>query len=219
MPPIPRYHDRIAAGRTLARLLAPHAAGRDPLVLALPRGGVPVGLEIAQALAAPLDVFLVRKLGHPQEEELAIGAIASGGVRLLDRALIAEEQISPAELGRIIHREQAELQRREHLYRAGRPPPAIAGRDVILVDDGIATGYSIRVAALALAQLHPARITIAVPVGPPEPCAALAGEVDEFLCPLQPTAFHAVGLWYDHFPAVSDEEVQAGLAAASRALP
>ncbi|HWA87958.1 MAG TPA: phosphoribosyltransferase [Opitutus sp.] len=218
MSPARRYQDRLDAGRALARLLAPRAFASDPIVLALPRGGVPVGLEIARVLHAPLDVFLVRKLGHPQQEELAIGAIASCGVRLLDAPLIAEEAIPPAQVDAITAREFAELNRREMLYRGGRPPLEISGHDVILVDDGIATGYSIRVAVLALEGLSPARIAIAAPVGAPDTCDALARDVDALVCPLQPSPFHAVGLWYEHFPTVTDDEVRAGLAQAAQLI-
>jgi putative phosphoribosyl transferase len=215
MSPVNRYRDRTEAGRVLARLLADHAGRPSTLVLALPRGGVPVGREIARALDAPLDVFLVRKLGHPQQEELAIGAIATGGVRLLDEPLIAADAIEPTAVDEITARELVELQRRETLYRGDRRPPEIADRDVILVDDGIATGYSIRVAVLALERLSPARVTIAAPVGAPDTCDALAEEVDELVCPLQPSPFHAVGLWYDHFPPLTDDEVRASLAEAA----
>lgn len=216
MTPAIRYRDRTDAGRALARILAKTHARKRALVLALPRGGVPIGLEISRALDAPLDVSLVRKLGHPRHEELAIGAIASGGIRLLDEALIAVEKISPTEVDAIVAREFAELRRREAIYRSGRRAPEIACREIILVDDGIATGFSIRVVVRTLKRLRPAHITIAAPVGPPDTCNALAAEVDELVCPLQPSPFHAVGLWYDHFPPLTDEEVCDALAQAAQ---
>ncbi len=213
MTPINRYRDRNEAGQALARHLASHAHDHS-LVLALPRGGVPVGAEIARALHLSLDVFLVRKIGHPSNPELAIGAIASGGVELLDDSLIAAERIPQHVVTAIIARETAELRRRETLYRGNRPPPDVATRRIILVDDGLATGYSLRVAVLALQQMHPPHLTVAIPVGAPESCATLAAAVDELVCPVQPSPFHAVGLWYDHFPPVSDEEVRTSLASA-----
>jgi len=211
MTPINRYRDRSEAGQALARHLAPHVH-EHTLVLALPRGGVPVAAEITRAFDLPLDVFLVRKIGHPSNPELAIGAIASGGVQLLDDSLIAAERIPEPVISSIVARESAELRRRETLYRGDRPPPDLAHRPVILVDDGLATGYSLRVAVLTLQRVSPPHLTIAIPVGAPESCATLAATVDEFVCPVQPEPFHAVGLWYDHFPAVSDEEVREILA-------
>lgn len=210
------YRDRLAAGQTLAKRLAAHTASTDTLVLALPRGGVPVAAEIAQALALPIDVFVVRKLGLPGNPELAMGAIASGGVRLLDESLIATEGIPPRVVEEVIERETAELQRRERAYRGDRPAPQLAGRRLILVDDGVATGYTMRVAVLALQQLRPAALTIAIPVGAPDTCALLRGMVDEFICPMEPAAFHAVGLWYDHFAPLTDEQVRDAL---NRAVP
>jgi putative phosphoribosyl transferase len=215
MTPVNRFRDRSEAGQALARQLALHAGRDDTLVLGLPRGGVPVGAEIAQALGLPLDVFLVRKLGLPDNPELAMGALASGGVQLLDESLIAAEHVPPAEIARVVVQESAELQRRELLYRGERPPPDVERQRVILVDDGVATGYSMRVAVLALQRLHPAHVTIAIPVGAPDTCADLARTVDEFVCPVQPSPFHAVGLWYDHFPAVTDDEVHECLAHAA----
>lgn len=214
MTPINRYRDRSEAGQALARHLATHAHD-NALVLALPRGGVPVGAEIARALDLPLDIFLVRKIGHPSNPEFAIGAIASGGIQLLDDSLTAAEGIPAEIVANTIQRETAELQRREKLYRGHRPLPDLAHRHLILVDDGIATGYSLRVAVLALQQLHPEHVTIAIPVGSPESCAALASSVDELICPAQPSPFHAVGLWYDHFPAITDEQVRETLAHAA----
>ncbi len=207
MTPINRYRDRSEAGQALARHLASHVHD-NTLVLALPRGGVLVAAEITRALDLPLDVFLVRKIGHPSNPELAIGAIASGGVQLLDDSLIAAEGIPKEVVTDIITRESAELRRREALYRGERPPPDLAHRRLILVDDGLATGYSLRVAVLALQHVRPPHITVAVPVGAPDSCATLAAAVDELVCPVQPNPFHAVGLWYDHFPAVSDDQVR-----------
>lgn len=211
MTPVNRYRDRAEAGHALARLLAQRQrtpSRADALVLALPRGGVPVAAEIARTLDAPLDVFVVRKLGLPRQPEFAMGALASGGIELLDEALIAAEGVSRAGIDRVVKQESAELRRREQLYRGGRPLPPIAGRSIVLVDDGVATGYTMRVAILALQRLDPARITVAIPVGAPDTCATLAATVDELVCPIQPAPFHAVGLWYDHFPSLTDDEVR-----------
>jgi putative phosphoribosyl transferase len=215
MTPVNRYRDRAEAGHALARLLVGEHRADHAIVLALPRGGVPVAREIAPALDASLDVFVVRKLGLPQHPEVAMGAIASGGIRLLDESLISSERVAPLDVDRVIARETAELQRRETLYRGNRSAPAIAGRRVILVDDGVATGYTMRVAILALQALRPSRLTVAIPVGAPDTCAELAAAVDELVCPLQPDPFHAVGLWYDHFPPVSDDEVRASIRSAA----
>lgn len=211
MTPVNRYRDRAEAGHALARLLAqqPAPPSPDTLVLALPRGGVPVAAEIARTFHASLDIFVVRKLGLPRQPEFAMGALASGDLPLLDESLIAAEGVTRAEIARVVKRESAELRRRETLYRGDRPAPLIAGRSVVLVDDGVATGYTMRVAILALQRLDPAKITIAIPVGAPDTCATLAATVDELLCPIQPEPFHAVGLWYDHFPPVTDDEVRA----------
>ena len=213
MTPVNRYRDRAEAGHALARLLAqqPTPPSAAPLVLALPRGGVPVAAEIARALRAPLDVFVVRKLGLPRQPEFAMGALASGNLQLLDESLIAVEGVTRAEVARVVKRESAELRRRETLYRGDRPTPTFAGRSVILVDDGVATGYTMRVAILALQRLGPATITVAIPVGAPDTCATLAATVDELVCPIRPDPFHAVGLWYDHFPPITDDEVRAYL--------
>jgi putative phosphoribosyl transferase len=210
------YRNRTFAGQALAELLAHRAADENLLVLALPRGGVPVAREIAQSLGAPLDVFMVRKVGLPHDPEIAMGAIATGNVQLLDEQLISEAQVPANVVAQQIAKENFELNRREALYRDGRPPLEIAHRSIVLVDDGIATGYTLRVAILALRQLNPARITVAVPVGAPDACELVAPLVDEFICAIRPTPFHAVGLWYDHFPPVSDDEVKSGLAEANR---
>lgn len=216
LTPANGYRNRTFAGQALAELLTHRAADENLLVLALPRGGVPVAREIAQSLGAPLDVFTVRKVGLPEHPEMAMGAIATGNVQLLDEPLISEAHVPADVVAQQITNENFELSRREALYRDGRPPLEIANHSIILVDDGIATGYTLRVAILALRQLNPARITVAVPVGAPEACELLTPLVDEFICAIQPAPFHAVGLWYDHFPPVSDDEVKSGLAEANR---
>jgi predicted phosphoribosyltransferase len=213
----PEFLDRYEGGRVLAGLLRDYAHRPDTLVLALPRGGVPVAYEVARALEAPLDVFLVRKLGAPTHEELAMGAIASGGVRVINREVVEELDISREDIDATAAREAMELQRREVRYRDGRPPPDVRGRDVILVDDGLATGTTMRAAVAALRQQEPARIVVAVPVGAAESCEDLACEADEVLCARRPEPFYAVGLWYRDFAQTSDEEVRELLALASRA--
>ena len=211
------YADREEGGQVLAEALQ-HLRGRPGLlVLALPRGGVPVGYQVARALDAPLDVLIVRKLGHPGHEEYAMGAIASGGVRVMNPE--ASQYVNPAAVERVVAREQAELQRREQSYRGDAPPLVLAGRSVVLVDDGLATGSTMRAAARAVRQQHPAWTCIAVPVGAPETCDALRGEADEVVCPAQPIHFRAVGLWYRAFPQTSDDEVRHLLEAAGQAQP
>ncbi|MDB5858858.1 MAG: Erythromycin esterase [Ramlibacter sp.] len=211
------YADREEAGAVLAAALQ-HLRGRAGLlVLALPRGGVPVGYEVARGLGAPLDVLIVRKLGHPHHEEYAMGAIASGGIRVMNAE--AERYVKPADLERITRREQAELERRELLYRGDAPPLVLSGRVVVLVDDGLATGSTMRAAARAVRAKAPAWTCIAVPVGAPETCEDLRDEADEVVCPAQPIPFRAVGLWYRAFPQTSDEEVRQLLAAARETLP
>lgn len=213
------YADRQDAGRALAAHLGAYANRPDVLVLALPRGGVPVAFEVAAALAAPLDVFLVRKLGVPGQEELAMGAIASGGVRVLVESVIHQLAIPPSAVEAATERESRELERRIRDYRGDRPKPEVAGRTVILVDDGIATGASIRAAIVALRAMRPARLVVAVPVAAPETCAALAPLVDDIVCALTPEHFIAVGLWYEDFSPTTDKEVRALLAEAWRTLP
>ncbi|MCG2593606.1 phosphoribosyltransferase [Ramlibacter sp. XY19] len=211
------YTDRQEGGRVLAQALQ-HLRGRAGLlVLALPRGGVPVGYEVARELGAPLDVLIVRKLGHPNHEEYAMGAIASGGIRVMNPE--AERYVKPAEVERIARREQAELERRELHYRGDAGPLVLSGRVVILVDDGLATGSTMRAAARAVRQQEPAWTCIAVPVGAPETCESLRAEADEVVCPAQPIPFRAVGLWYRAFPQTGDEEVRRLLADARQALP
>jgi putative phosphoribosyl transferase len=216
MIPANGFRNRTAAGQDLAQHLSDTSHREQIVVLALPRGGVPVAREIAQALDAPLDIFVVRKLGLPGQPEFSMGAIATGGVQLIDDALIAEAKIPAEVVSRLIEQETVELKRREALYRGGRSAPDLANRSIILVDDGVATGYTMRVAILALRQLNPSRLTVAIPIGAPETCALLEGLVDELICPVRPSPFHAVGLWYDHFPAVTDKEVCDGIAEAAR---
>jgi predicted phosphoribosyltransferase len=211
----PRFRDRAAAGRRLAELLGGYAGRPDVLVLALPRGGVPVGFEVARALGAPLDVFMVRKLGVPGHEELAMGAIASGGARVLNHEVVDGMRIPAAVIDRVAEAEQRELDRRERAYRDDRPPPDIRGRVAILVDDGLATGSSMRAAATALRALGPARIVVAVPVAARETCDDFRPEVDEIVCAMTPDPFYAVGLWYEDFSQVGDDEVRAMLCSSS----
>jgi predicted phosphoribosyltransferase len=201
------FRDRTDAGKILARLLAKYAARQDVLVLGLPRGGVPVAYEVAAALEAPLDVFLVRKLGVPGAEELAMGAIASGGVRVLDSPLIRRFQIPPEAVEYVTRSEERELARRERSYRAGLPPLDVAGKTVILVDDGLATGASMRAAVSAVRRLGPASVVVAVPVAPGSAIEDLSSIGDEFVCAATPEPFYSVGRFYDRFDQTSDEEV------------
>lgn len=210
-PPEPRdhgYRDRAEAGACLAGALAEYADRTDVLVLGLPRGGVPVAYEIATALHAPLDVLVVRKLGAPGQQELAIGAIASGGMRVLNHELVEALGLNEEEIEAIAAPERRELGRRETLLRAGRPFPGIAGRTVILVDDGVATGATMRAAIRALRQAGPAGVVVAVPVGAPAVLAELAEEADDVVCPFSPEAFLAISTCYREFPQLSDEEVR-----------
>lgn len=210
-----QYRDRARAGRVLAGELASYANRADVLVLALPRGGVPVAFEVAQALHAPLDVFLVRKLGLPGQEELAMGAIASGGTRVINEEVVGSLKIPEEMIDTVAAEEQQELNRREVDYRDGRAPPDVRGRTVILVDDGLATGSTMRAAVAALRQQGPARIVVAVPVGAPDTCGELQREADEVVCAQTPQPFHAVGVWYKDFTQTSDEEVRDLLARAA----
>jgi putative phosphoribosyl transferase len=209
------FRDRAEAGQVLAGELASYANRSDVMVLALPRGGVPVAYEVARALHAPLDVFLVRKLGLPGQEELAMGAIASGGTRVVNDEVVDALNIPEEVIDAVAAEEQQELNRREHDYRDGRPPPDVRGRTIILVDDGLATGTTMRAAVAALRQHGPARIIVAVPVGAPDTCAELRQEADEAVCARTPEPFHAVGLWYHDFAQTSDEEVRNLLARAA----
>ena len=201
------FADRREAGRFLAEKLDAYADRPDVLVLALPRGGVPVAYEVARALHAPLDVFLVRKLGLPGHEELAMGAIASGGVIVLNEDVVGALGIPRDLIERVAAAEQQELERRERAYRDNRPPPDVRGRTVILIDDGLATGSTMRAAVAALRKLGPARIIVAVPIGAPETCAEFEQEADDVLCAVTPQPFYAVGLWYRDFSQTTDEEV------------
>jgi predicted phosphoribosyltransferase len=212
------FRDRADAGRQLAALLPRYADRSDVLVLALPRGGVPVAFEIARRLNAPLDVFVVRKLGVPGHSELAMGAIAGSGVQVLSLDLIRELGIPDALVEQVAAREREELQRREGLYRGSRRPPAIRDRTILLVDDGLATGSTMEAAILALRQQSPARIIVAVPVGAPDTCARLAQVADEVVCAVTPDPFSAVGLWYENFSQTTDDEVKRLLAQGSREI-
>lgn len=211
-----RFANRAEAGRKLATKLIGYADCPNLLVLALPRGGVPVAYEVARLLHAPLDVFLVRKLGVPWNEELAMGAIASGGVRVLNQEAINYSDLPDWLIDHVAKREQKELERRERVYRGGRPALDIADRTIILVDDGLATGSSMLAAAIALRHMKPLKIVIAVPVSPPETCAAFQSEVDDVICAITPEPFIAVGAWYSDFSQTSDEEVRQLLDQASR---
>jgi predicted phosphoribosyltransferase len=214
------FHDRTDAGRQLAAELVRFKDRPDVVVLGLPRGGVPVAFEVAQALHAPLDVFIVRKLGLPGHEELAMGAIATGGIRVLNEEVVQALHIAPEVIDLVTAEEEQELRRRERLYRDDRPPLDVRGRTVILVDDGLATGSSMRAAVAALRHLGPARIVVAVPVAAPETCAEFRDLVDEIVCAHTPRPFFAVGMWYEDFSQTTDEEVHELLqrAAESRAL-
>jgi putative phosphoribosyl transferase len=205
---IMRFSNRTEAGRALAERLSTCAGRDDLVVLGVPRGGVPVAFEVASALRAPLDVFILRKLGVPGHEELAFGAIASGGVRVVDLETVRMLGISNADMEAVYAREGRELERREHAYRRGRPALAVAGRSVILVDDGIATGSSMRAAIVALRKRKPAFLTVAVPVAPPRTYDELRSEVDDLVCLETPEFFEAVGQFYDDFSQVTDEEVR-----------
>jgi putative phosphoribosyl transferase len=204
-----RFRNRSEAGRRLAAELQAYAHRSDVIVLALPRGGVPVGFEVASALQAPLDVFVVRKLGLPWHEEFAMGALASGGVRVLDDDVIRIAGVSETDIQRVITVEQAELERREQQYRGARPFPDLSGKTIILVDDGLATGATMRVAVAALRKKGPARVVVAVPVAAPEVCDAFREVADEIMCVETPELFQAVGQWYDDFSQTTDSEVHA----------
>ncbi|SRR5579871_1355400 len=211
-----RFRDRAEAGRLLGERLRRFAGRPDVVVLALPRGGVPVGLEVARALQAPLDVFVVRKLGVPGHEELALGAIATGGVRVLNRELIAALGLSPEWLEAIDARERRELERRERSYRGELPPPELEGRTVIVVDDGLATGSTMTAAVEAIRAREPAAVIVAVPVADPEVCEVVGAAADETLCLLTPHPLGAVGFYYADFSQITDAEVRELLASARR---
>jgi len=212
------FANRTEAGQKLALRLRKYANRDDVIVLAAPRGGVPTAFEVATNLKVPLDVFVLRKLGVPGHEELAFGAIASGGVRVLDRNTVEGLGVTGLDIERVTRAEERELERRERAYRDGRPLLDVRGMTVILIDDGIATGSSMRAAIRALRQMKPARIVIAVPVAPPSACNRLRVEVDELVCLEMPEPFYGVGRFYDDFSQVSDEEVKELLDSASRQL-
>jgi putative phosphoribosyl transferase len=209
------FTNRTEAGQKLAEKLKAYVGREDVLVLGVPRGGVPVAFEVAAALKAPLDILVLRKLGVPWQEELAFGAIAQGGVRILDRQIMEMLNLTTAEVEQVTAREQVELERREKAYRGDRPPLDVRGRTVVLVDDGIATGSSMRAAIAALRQMGPARIVLAVPVAPPATCERLREEVDELVCVDMPESFYAIGQFYLDFLPVGDREVTELLARAA----
>lgn len=205
--PTQRFRDREEAGRVLAKALGHYARRPDVVLLALPRGGVPVAFQVAEALDAPLDVFVVRKLGVPGHEELAMGAIATGGTRVLNDSVVNDLRIPQAAIEEVAAKERRELERREKRYRGDHPPLDLNGRTVILIDDGLATGSTMRAAVAAVRRKSPARIVIGVPVAARETCNDLSAEVDEIVCARTPEAFYAVGLWYEVFDQTADEEV------------
>ncbi len=210
------FANREEAGRQLAEKVDKYAGRDDVIVLGLPRGGVPVAYEVAKRLRAPLDVFIVRKLGVPGFEELAAGAIASGGVRVLNEDVMRSIPYAHEAIEAVTAKETTELERREQIYREGRPPPGLGGRIVILVDDGLATGATMRAAVKALRQRGAAKIVVAVPVGPPDTCRELTEEADETICLNAPVFFQAVGQYYEDFSQTSDEDVRELLSQAAQ---
>jgi predicted phosphoribosyltransferase len=214
-----RFRDRREAGRRLAGELSHYRGRNDVVVLALPRGGVPVAYEVARELQAPLDIFIVRKLGVPGHEELAMGAIASGGVRVLNHNVVGTLEIPPEVVDEVAETEMVELKRREREYRGDRPPVSVRGRVAILIDDGLATGASMSAAVEGLRLLAPARIVMAVPTAALETCEAFEEKVDEVICAETPEPFRAVGLWYDDFSQTTDQEVQRLLKKAGEFVP
>jgi len=201
------FRDRSEAGKRLVPRLQRYANREDAIVLALPRGGVPVAFEVSKALQVPLDVFLVRKLGVPGQEELAMGAIASGGITVFNEDIVKSLQISPSEIDAIIVREQATLKKRETLYRGSREPLDLKNKTVLLIDDGIATGATIRAAIATIQKMSCDKIVVAIPVAPKETSDLLSGEVDELVCLEMPALFFAIGNWYENFSQTSDDEV------------
>jgi putative phosphoribosyl transferase len=214
-----RFDDRAAAGRELADRLSAYQRRPDAVVLGLARGGMPVAFEVARTLQLALDVLIVRKLAVPGQEELAIGAIASGGVRVLNDQVIDALGLSSQEIMAIAEGEQSEVDRRERAYRGERAPVMVAGRLVLVVDDGLATGASMRAALQALKQRDVAKLVVAVPIAPPETCAELRREADTVVCARTPWRFHAVGYWYEHFPQTTDDEVRSLIAVGPRTDP
>jgi len=212
------FANRIEAGRLLAEKLVKYAGRDDVIVLGLPRGGVPVAFEVAHRLGAPLDVFIVRKLGVPGFEELAAGAIASGGVRVLNEDVMRSIPHADEAMDAVTIRETAELERREQIYREGRPPPELRDRIVILVDDGLATGATMRAAVKALRERGTAKIVVAVPVGPPDTCHEFEERADEAICLSTPAFFQAVGQYYEDFSQTSDEDVRELLSQAAQEM-
>jgi putative phosphoribosyl transferase len=206
-PFVTQFRDRTEAGRLLASKLSEYTNRKDVLVLALPRGGVPVGFEVAKALNVPLDIIVVRKLGVPGHEELAMGAIAPGGLRVLDAGVVQRSHVSNSTIDSIVAKEQAEMERREKVYRGNSPAPEVRDKTVILVDDGLATGSTMRVAAAAVRRGEPAQIVVAVPTAPPSSVHDLRTEVDELIAYMTPRLFFGVGQWYQKFNQVSDDEV------------
>jgi putative phosphoribosyl transferase len=204
----PLFHDRAEAGKRLAEDLGQYRGRDDVIVLGLPRGGIPVAYEVAKALGAPLDVFVVRKLGLPGLEELALGALASGGYRFVNEEVVTLYGVAPEAVEEVAEREQIELLREEREYRDGRPFPDLNGKTAILVDDGLATGASMRAAVKALRGANVAQVVVAVPVAAPDTCDAVAEAADDTVCSITPEPFFAVGLWYEDFEQVSDEEVR-----------
>ena len=202
------FRDRAEAGRLLAARLEHYEGKPGVMVLALPRGGVPVAYEVAKALRAPMDVFIVRKLGVPGQEELAMGAVATGGVRVLNDQVVKGLGVPEYVIDAVVKWETEELNRRERLYRGDRPPPDVGGKTVILVDDGLATGSTMLAAVQALRQQGPARIVVAVPVASPDTCELLKTYADDVLCAATHEPFYAVGLWYRDFSQTTDEEVR-----------
>ena len=202
------FHDRAAAGRELAKRLRSYAGRADAIVLALPRGGVPVGFEVARELGLPLDIVLVRKLGVPGREELAMGAVASSGLYFIDQWLVRRLEIAPEEIDAVVERESQEVARQETVYRGNRPRPEVRDKTVICVDDGLATGASMRVAVVALREGRPAKIVVAVPVAAPQVAADLKEVADEVVVSRLPQHFRAVSLWYEDFSQTTDEEVR-----------
>jgi putative phosphoribosyl transferase len=201
------FKDRIHAGKILAEMLSQYANSPNTLILALPRGGVPIAFEVAKSLRLPLDVWLVRKLGHPQNKELAIGAISLGYVKVFNEALLKHFELSPLEIAQIVAEEEIELERRNRRYRDSKPIPRLSNKTLVLIDDGFATGATMRAAITALRKFNPAKIIAAAPVGSIEACQELEVVADELICLYTPEPFGGVGMWYESFDQVSDHEV------------